>query len=240
MKNNREILKGWPAMAGIACLFALTLSSCLKNPKNQQTTNKPIATMAVIDAAPSAPALDFYINSNVVNLSPITYGSGLAYFNTYSGSTIAGFFLTGTSQKFATDSVILTTNGFYSLFLANANATPDIILLADTINVPSSTTATVRFVNASANSPAVDFSIKKGSVLIGNKGYKGYSTFVAIPPSVNDTLVAYKAGTNTVLATLPGIAISTLNVYTVWLYGVAGATDNTKLNLGIMNNAAFN
>ena len=195
--------------------------------------------MALVDLSPDAPSLDFYENGTVLNTNAIVYGSGLTYFNSYAGSVAASFNKNGTSTVLASANLNLLQNHYYTLILANSIAKPDFLLLPDTLNVPSSSQAAVRFVNASATAPAVDVIVKKGSVLISNVGYKGVTTFVPTPAIANDTLQVVKAGTTTVLATLPNVTLESNGLYTFWLYGVAGATDATKLTVGAMQNAAF-
>ncbi len=238
MQNNLQNSKGWYVTLGLVMVLAVTFSSCTKTPNNSQT-NTPVAVLAVIDASPDAPLLDFYENSTVLNTTAIGYGSGLAYFNSYAGNVAFSFNSNGTSTKLATDNVTLTAGHYYTLFLANSIKTPDFILLADTLNPPGSNNSSIRFVNASANAPAVDVVVKKGTVLISNVSYKGYTQFVPAPVMTNDTLQVLQAGTSTVLATLPNVTFAADGAYTIWLYGVAGASDATKLSVGAMQNAAF-
>jgi hypothetical protein len=239
MKNTLHFLKRQHVITGIVFLFtAAVLSSCVKTQNNSQT-NQASCVMAVIDLSPDAPALDFYQNSTVLNTNAINYGSGLTYFNSFAGSVAVSFNANGTSTVLASTNLNLLQNHYYTLILANSIAKADFLLLPDTLSVPASSQASIRFVNASATAPAVDVIVKKGSVLMGNIAYKGVTTFVATPAVTNDTLQVVKAGTSTVLATLPGVNFAANGAYTVWLYGVVGATDATKLSVGAMQNAAF-
>ena len=223
-------------MPGVAFLLATMLTSCLKD-KNTNQATQPTSVMAFIDVSPDAPSLDLYQNGNIANTSAISYGSGLSYFTTYTGNVKTAVYTTGSSTSLATDTLTLLANHYYSLFLANTIAKPDFILLADTLSTPANAQAQIRFLNASASAGSVDLVIK-GSVLTGNKAYKGYSSFLAVAPSLNDTLVVRKAGTSTVLATLPGVYLNSNNDYTVWLYGGTSTTAGT-LAIGVMTNASF-
>ena len=237
MQNILQNQRGLHVIIGLIFLSTVTLVSCTKTSNNQAVT--PVSVLEVIDVSPDAPALDFYENSTVMNTNAIVYGRGLAYFNSYAGNVAFSFNGNGTSTKLAADNVTLTANHYYTLFFTNSIKTPDFILLADTLVSPGQTNSSIRFVNASANAPAVDVVVKKGSVLISNIAYKGYTKFVPAPVMSNDTLQVLQTGTNTVLATLPNISFEAGGVYTVWLYGVAGATDATKLSIYAAQNAAF-
>ena len=236
MQKKLQTPRGLYAIIGLIFLSSVTLFSCSKATNNQTVT--PVSVLSVIDVSPDAPALDFYENSTVINTNAITYGSGLAYFNSYAGNVAFSFNGNGTSTKLAADNVTLTANHYYTLLLTNSIKTPDFILLADTLVSSGQTNSSIRFINASANAPAVDVVVKKGSVLISNIAYKSYTKFVAAPVMTNDTLQVLQAGTSTVLATLPNITFESAGAYTIWLYGVAGST-TTPLTIGAMQNAAF-
>ncbi len=236
MQNNLLNSRGLHVITGLIFLSSVTLFSCTKTSNNQTVT--PVSILSVIDVSPDAPALDFYENSTVINTNAINYGSGLAYFNSYAGNVAFSFDGNGTSTKLGADNVTLTANHYYTLILANSIKTPDFILLADTLVSPGQTNSSIRFINASANAPAVDVVVKKGSVLINNIAYKGVTKFVSAPVMTNDTLQVLQAGTSTVLATLPNITFESAGAYTIWLYGVPGST-TTPLTIGAMQNAAF-
>jgi len=64
---------------------------------------------------------------------------------------------------------------------------------------------------------------------------------MTITPKVNDTLEVLQSGTTTVLASVPTITITSNEIYTVWLYGLANTTvASEKLAAGAMTNFNFN
>ena len=151
-----------------------------------------------IQASPNEPQLDFYLNSNKINLDPINYGDHFDYFRAYAGSRTANFYSTGSMNKILSSTIQLNQNTNYSLFLANKATQPEIVLLTDTINQPASGNASIRFVNLSPDAPAADLAIQSGSVLVSNKSYKGYSPFIPIQGDKNYIFQVRQAGTNTV------------------------------------------
>jgi len=239
MKTIRQNLKGWPGMIGTIGLLALMLSSCVKG-NNNNVTVQQLASLAVIDASPDAPPLDFFLETTRVNSSAINYGGGLGYFSAYAGVRNAIFYADATLTKIASDSINLKVNHSYTLFLTNVVAHPDIILLNDSIPKPAANMAAVRFVNVSPDAGPVDFSLKgvggSLSAVAGNISYKGSTAFLGVTAAVSDTIVVVKAGTTTVLATVPTVNLQSSGIYTVWLYGLANGTPAEKLTANIVLN----
>jgi hypothetical protein len=236
MKTVQQKLK-WNGMIGIAVLLATLLSSCIKH--NDDTAQASTANLAVIDISPNAPLLDFYIDGSQLNSTSIVYGGGLEYFSLNAGVRNAVFNQTGTTTKIAADTITLTANRAYTLLLSNVVTAPDITLLTDSLFVPPTGAATVRFVNGSPDAGAADFGVKGQSLLASNIAYRKYTSFKAIQLIGSaDTLQMYKTGTSTVLISLP-VSLQQGGVYTVYLNGFASQTNSEKLGAGIMENIYY-
>jgi len=229
-----KTFKNWLVIISVACLPGLLLTSCVKT-NNKPVTTSPTALLLVVQASPDAPPADFYLGSTLVNGAPINYNNQLPYFFANTGSLPVAFYKTGTSTKIAADTVTLANQTAYSLFLANSISKPDFLLLTDTVVAPPAGQSYIRFVNVSSDSPAVDFAVKGGSVLIANKGYKGYSSFIAVQADISSNFEIRKAGTNTVLATL-GFEPRAGYIYTVWLQGFAAGSGATALSANYIEN----
>ena len=226
-------------MFGMMCLLAGLLSSCLKNHDDHYIEPQPAALISVINASPDAPQVDFQLDKNLVNNNPIRYGHGLDYIRAKPGKRNAVFSVFGSPQIIKADSISLTVNKFYSIYLSNLKSKADIVLLADSITKPDAGKATLRFVNLSPDVAPVDLGIKGGAIIAANKAYKGYSAFAPLATNTNYTLEIRKAGTTTVLVSLPNVNLREGSVYTVWLHGLAAATDQTKLAADIQTNAFY-
>jgi len=238
MKNPLQILKKHTGIIAAICLPVI-LASCNKITNNVNPS--PIAALAVIDVSPDAPAFDFYFGSTQINTVPLVYGSGISYFQENAGEVALGFYNEGTTTKVVGDTINLKANTSNTLFLTNLIAKHDFLYLTDTLNQPATNIATIRFVDVSPDAPAVDFVIKGGAVLATNRTYKTYTSFMTITPKVNDTLEVLQSGTTTVLASVPTITITSNEIYTVWLYGLANTTvASEKLAAGAMTNFNFN
>jgi hypothetical protein len=241
MKSIKQNLKRWPVVLGVVCSVALALPSCVKSNHNV-TPVKPISGLAFVDASVDAPALDFYLSGQQVNLSPVSPGNFFNYFNAYSGKVPATFYQTATTTLIAKDTITLVANHGYTLFLANVVAHPDFILTADSLTAPASGAISVRLVNASPDAGSVDLIVKGASTsIVSNASYKFVSAFASATVSVSDSLQVRQSGTSTILATVPASHFINGSVFTVWLYGLANTTVAAqKLKAGIMQNGFFN
>jgi hypothetical protein len=238
MKKPQQILKR-AGIIGMVCLLAAMFSSCLKNHDNDANVNVPYALVTVINTSPNSLAQDFYLDNNRANVAPIVYVDGLDYIRAYTGKRTAAFYNTGTQTKIKSDTVTLKADQYYSVYLANVITSPDIVILKDNIVKPATGMATIRFVNLSPNAPAADLAIKGGAVLVSNKAYKGASDFVPVNGNATYTLEVRQTGTSTVLASINTASLQSGSVYTVWLQGLAGATDQTKLLAGLQTNVYY-
>jgi len=234
MKNFKNTSKRLVAGLFAVCLLSLTLSSCLKEHNTAPAT--PVALLSVIQDSPGQPPLDFTLDGSRVNASQIIYGSGLDYFRAYAGKRTAAFTVSGSGTTIFSDTLTLKQNFAYTLCLVNKPASPGFLVLTDAITQPASGSANLRFVNLSPDAPAVDLAVKDGSVLVANKGFKGFSDFASITGK-NYTFEIRQAGTNTVLTSLTNVTINSGYVYTIYLRGLAAATDATKLTADLITNA---
>jgi hypothetical protein len=238
MKISKSTSKRSVAGLGVVCLLSVLLSSCLKD-NNQVYVPPPAALVTFIQASPDEPPLNFFLNNNRVNINPLSYGNQIDYFRAFPGHRTVNFFNSATMATILQDTVYLSANITYSLFLANTASHPEILLLTDSIARPASGKATVRFVNVSPNAPPVDL-VTTGTTLVSNKAYKGFSSFVPVDGNKSYTFTVVQHGTSTVLATLANVNINSNTVYTIWFHGIAGATATTdQLNADIITNAYY-
>jgi hypothetical protein len=239
MKNFNFISK-----KAVYCLFSLLVtgvlfSSCMKDNTSTLVTQSS-SLVLFVQAAPDLPPIDFYLDNSIVNTTALSYTGGINYLNVYTNTKAAYIYNHSTSAKLLTDSLHLKANTAYSLFLANTPANPQFVLLTDTIKQPAANSAGIRFINLSPDAPAVDFAITGGTVISSNQAFKSFTVFNPLPGNQTYTFVVRQAGTNTVLATLPAVYITTGTTYTFWFGGLAaGTTSADKLSLNAITNATF-
>jgi hypothetical protein len=225
-------LKKLSAVAAVA-VSALAITSCHKS--NAVSVANP-AFLQVIDASADATGLDFYVNSTKENINAIVYGGGLYYLTVNAGTSQISFNQTGTATKVASGTGNLSLNHYYTVFLSNHAATPDVTFLPDSIiqTIPSGD-CLIRFVNMSPDAGVVDFGIKGQTKTFSGAGYKSASIYGPMAANtVADTLQVYQGGTTNVLASIPTLTLSAGGIYTVWLSGFAGGTGTTALKANIV------
>jgi len=239
MKKLQHSFKGWARLVLMGSMVTLGLSSCIKDNNNYAPVQQPVALISAINASVDAQNVDLFLDQNRTGNVSIKNGNSQDYIRAFTGKRNITFYVGGTTQKIVTDTATLKTNTFYSAFLSNLSSKPDLLLLTDTIKQPAVNTITVRFVNLSPDAPAADLAIKGGNVLVSNKAYKGYSGFVAVPYNSVLNFEIRQAGTATVLASLPNQSLRNGSIYTIWIQGLAAATDQTKLSAHIQNNVYY-
>jgi len=238
MKTYSDVRKKSFLRIAIVCLIPLALSSCLKNDSSYY--NPPVSLVTLIQASPDEPNLDVYLDNNRVNSGIFNYGTSIDYFRAFAGKRNVNFYVTGTVNRVFSDTVNFSQDNFYSVFLANKASSPELVKLKDTLNRPANGKASVRFVNLSPDAPAVDLVVKTGPVVVANKSYKGYSSFVPVTGATTYTFEVHQAGTATVLATLPATSLQSGYIYTIWLQGLAHPTNGSDgLSVNIMTNAFY-
>lgn len=234
IKTSKKLILG----IGALCLFSLLMSSCLKDSNNDVTP--PTALVTFYQASPDEPAMNLDLNTNQVNQNPIYYGDDIDYFRAYAGQRIVNLFYANTTNTIATTPVTLVANNAYSLFLANTAAHPEIVLLTDTLNRPATGNASIRLVNLSPDAPSVDLKVMGGPVLVANRGFKGFSSFLPLTAKSGYTFQIVQTGTSNVLATLSNVGINNGYVYTILFHGLATTTNNgDKLAADLITNAFF-
>ncbi|RKR83441.1 uncharacterized protein DUF4397 [Mucilaginibacter gracilis] len=243
MKKVQQKLKRRAGIVGMICLLAASLSSCVKDHDYYNSNNSvdvtPAALISVIDASPDAPSLDFYLDANKANRSPIVYNDGLDYLAAYIGKRTATFYSAGTKTVVKSDTITLNANRYYTLYLANLASKPDYLLTRDTLVQPAAGMATIRLVNVSPDAPALDLGIRSGALLASNKTYRTYSSFVSIAAGTNYTVEVRQHSNSAVLSSLINIKLNAGSVYTIWAHGLIAGTGATLFSADIQKNAYY-
>jgi len=244
MTTYKNSLTKWSASISALALLIVLFASCRRdylNPNNNNNNNNtPAALVTFFQASPDQPTLDFDLDANKVNAIGINFGDNIDYFRAFTGSRVANFYATGTSTKIFSSTVTLNANTYYTLILANKTTSPEVLLLTDTLTQPAAGNANIRFINLSPDAGNVDLVLQGSVTLVANKAYKGVSPFTGTAARTNVTLEVHKAGTSTVLASIPNVFLNSGSDYTIYLQGLATPTGTTdKLAVGVVRNAFF-
>jgi hypothetical protein len=224
----------------VICIASFLFSSCAKDDISIDTAPVTQAAVTVFQASPDQPNLDIYLNKLKLNLTPVVYGSNTGYTAINSGLDTTVFKNSATGGTILSSNIPFTQNTANSLFLVGTTASPGVLLLTDTLAVPATGNASIRFVNVSPDAPAVDLVITGGATLVTNKAFKGFSSFQPITGNVIYNIEVHQAGTSTVLATLTNYKLNAGFLYTFWLRGLVNSSSAAdKLTIDIMNNAYY-
>jgi len=108
-----------------------------------------------------------------------------------------------------------------------AEITP--VVLVDDNAIPAAGSSRVRFFHGSPDAPAVDITLRDGTVLFGNVAFGETGADYLEVPAGRYNLQVRLAGTDTVVLTLPGIQLAPGTTYTAYATGLVadGFADRT-------------
>lgn len=225
-------LKSSLKMLVTAVTLSAVLTSCSKDFDN--TPAPPISGLNVIHASPTTEKLDFLVGNTKGNREDLDFGMKMGYFNLYSGISTITAVKKGSTTTLVTDKFTFAPERGYSLFLIGKVDSLKFLMVKDSLVVPASGKARVRFVNVSPDAPALNLSVAAATTdLFTDKAYKQYSDFTTIDAADKVTFTAKNKVTGAVEATLTDAKIEAGRNYTIWVKGYKAATDNTKLGLTI-------
>ena len=178
-----------------------------------------------------------YVDGNVVN------GAALAYNSTFP-STPSNFSVANGFREFLVRDTLSTTTQvqlsfaenlqagtYYTIFLYDTLTTPKKKIVANDIQIPTDTTARVRFANfifSNVAVPNVDiFSLKRNANVFTNVGITNVTGYVPYASALNDTLYVRETGTTNLLATMNGFNPVQKRSYTLVFRGRYQTTGTT-------------
>lgn len=192
-----------------------------------------ISGLLFVNASPDAPGVNLYLNENRVS-GLYGYTDNSNYFNAYSGTRAAHIYEGGT-KKLSSD-IVLKTDRYYSLFLAGRFATPELVLLEDSLKRPASGKTNIRFVNMSLGAPSLDLGLANGTTLVAGRTYKQNSGYIAVDGDTKYTFVIRERGATAVKVTLPETTLAAGRSYTIWVKGAYTDAGLTGVGAEIMRN----
>jgi hypothetical protein len=178
--------------------------------------------VSVVHASPDAPDVDVRVDGAVAfGGVPFTGDAGPAALEagTYNLSVVPA----GASKPVVIDAdVAFDPNTSYTVVAVGqlAEIAPLVLVNDNTLDADN---ARVRFVHASPNAPAVDIALADGPVLFGDISFTEVGDYLAVPAGTYDLEVRL-AGTDTVVLPVPGLAVESNTVVTVYAMGLVGAT----------------
>jgi hypothetical protein len=216
--------------AGLA--LSAVLASCSKDFDN--TPAPAVSGFNIIHASPTTELLDFYVNNTRGNNKNFGFTQRLGYFEVYSGTSKITITKKGNGTPLIGENFNFQPERLYSLFIVGKVDSLKYLMVKDSVSLPASGKANIRFVNASPDAPALNLSVGTATTdLVTDKAFRQYSEFTSVDAASKVTLTAKNKTTGAIEATLPNVNIEAGRTYTVWAKGLKAATDSTKLGLAI-------
>jgi len=207
------------------CLAGLGLSACKIN--NDAPAITTTASMNVVNLVVNSSPINYYSNGTRQNSYKLGYSLASGYLTVTAGEQTTAIKDTTYSTIYSADQT-LTKNLSYTLLAAgqSSQAVSGIMLTDTAVAVTGKVKA--RFINASANAPAVDVYFNNASIT--NTSYKGISKFAMVDTGAV-TIKINQAGTNTVIYT-KAFTLSSGGVYTFYAYGLYNGSGTNAFSLG--------
>jgi hypothetical protein len=213
---------------------AIGLTACKDSTTSVMPSTTASAKVMAVHASPDAPAVDLLVD-NAVAASNLSFPGNTPYLTVGAGSRNIKVNVQGTSTSVISANVVLTANTNYSVFAVDSVSKISALVVVDTLTAPASGKAHLRFIHLSPNAPAVDVALQGGAVVIDNKSFKEYTSFLPLDAGTYNLEVRL-AGTSTVVLPLPGITLTAGKIYTVFAKGFVGGAGAQALGAQIIVN----
>jgi hypothetical protein len=184
------------------------------------------ANVRVLHASPDAPAVDVYLDDNIVDaLTNVPFGAISDYLKVPAGAHNVKVYATGTTSSPVIDAdLTLAAGKAYTVAATGAVADIKAQVLQDDAK-PVASTAKVRVVHFSADAPAVDIATAGSAVdeaVVKNLAYPDATDYLALPGGTYDLEVRL-AGETTVALALPNVKVQDGRAYSVFAVGSAAS-----------------
>ncbi|GEM_PF-1174528 len=224
--------QGYLSTGFVLFLFAVLLSSCLKNDDDDYVPK--YTDLLIVNADPgSQQGVYFWYNGTTVE-TPIPYSQNSSYYNgLVEGASIA-FFNAANTTTAITGGRVPMGDKSYSVYVAGKGDSSFVV--EDVMITPATGNAAIRFVNASKSAGAVDVVFSTSTEKLTNVKFHGaegqanpvFKGYTAGATEVN----VYETGTTTnPLATYTFTPVQGSS-YSLYLRGVKNGTGTKALGIG--------
>lgn len=222
-------------LISILALFAASFTFVACDEEENVVAPTPTNSFVkVIHASPDAPGVDLLVDNTIAGTN-LTFPNNTGYLTVNSGTRNIKVNVTGTSTTVIDANLNFIMDKNYSVFAVNAVANLEAIVIEDDLTAPAQSKAHVRFIHLSPDAPAVDITLRDGTVVFGNKSFKEFTAFTPLDAGTYNLEVRV-AGTTTVALDLPGINLEAGKIYTVFAKGFLSGTNQQQLGAEIIVN----
>jgi hypothetical protein len=230
-----QVRKNAFLVLGVLAFVSVALSGCLK--QSSSSAIAPKTYISLMHLAPWAPAVEVYFNDKKAS-SAIPAGKVSSSYSALDpGVYTIGFKKAGGDSVMATLSNSLYDSAEYAtLLLYNIDSTHvGAVKIDDDYSVLTNDKSFFRFFHLAPEIDDVDLYfdnnlISSGRSFADNVYSSYYNQFSGLSPA-SVTVSVKKAGTDSTIASLSGVNLTTFNAYTIYLRGKKGGTGANAIGL---------
>lgn len=185
------------------------------------------AFVNIFHASPDAPAVDIYV-AGAKAVENLAFGANAGWVALPAGEYQVQIVPTGGTVDQAVIDAMVTLEADMGYEVVATGLVANIAPQIYQVNFAeiAADTARIRVVHTSPDAPAVDIAVKGGDVLIPNLAFPAASDYLEVPAGAYDLEVRV-AGTTDVALDLPGVALESGMVYSVYAIGTLAGGDLT-------------
>jgi hypothetical protein len=193
----------------------------------------------IINAIPDAGNIKLYSHDSLKTPNGLSFGQSTGYINISGG---VNSFLVKNNNQIIEKSRLnfkLDTNKKYTFFIAGSIKKDSLtyVSLKDNLTVLTDTTAKIRFVNLTPNSPFIDIIFSKNSAdsiaSFSSINFKSGTDYTQFKPGTY-LIKARESGKKIDLLNIPNFTIEAKKVYTLWLKGYINGSGSQALDAQLL------
>ncbi len=182
------------------------------------TPPAPKASLNVTHTVPDLAPVDVLIDDSRMD-EDLAYTNSTGYFQVNAGSHNVKLNAANTTNVIVQRDLSFPADSKSSILVVGTNTSVETLEIVDDLSAPAPGQAKVRFLHASPNAPAIDFTTNVGTPVFTDYTFKEYSPFTSMDAGTYDFDVR-PAGTSTVVYSMPDVVLVEGKIYTIYTKGL--------------------
>ena len=222
----------WKMFFGIAAAFAI--SSCSLDDGGEYYYQDVAAHGIIGNASPNSGDLYFFADDNLVNTNGLNFGSALGYYNFYAGERTLNV-KNSLGNVLASKDLTLDVGDFFTAFAVNTSENLELVVYEDSLMIPVSGKAAVRFINLSPDAESIDV-FDETTAVASDLSFKEASSFTELPAGIYD--FSFRTSGDDASLYTKNIQLNPGRIYTIYTKGFI--TPSTGSNDAFSAEAMYN
>jgi hypothetical protein len=225
------------SLLSVIALSTMGLIACSEDDSPTEPAPVGQGMVMAVHTSPDAPAVDILVD-DVVAKEALTFPQNTGYVGVTAGTRNVKVNVSGTDPvvNVFNANLPIAANANYSIFAIDSLASLDFLALIDDLSSPTAGNSHVRFIHLSPNAPGVNITDTDGNIIFEDYEFGENSDFTPIPAGSYDLQVRLASDNETVVLSLPGIALGDGKIYTVFAKGFVGGEGDQALGAEIIVN----